>query len=226
MSLEVVVYQENGTSNTFEGSKTKYEETYDGTSNFLSQSFFFRIFIHQFFGLGKILGSGWFNFRKDIKANLNLKKDDFQLELQKDENTWVPLTNGEQLQEAIDKAGSSGKIVVRLAGGKQTSPKNLESGTQQQQQQQQLQNTASSGGGCGCCCRAIGLVLVYSILFPLWVICFLGCLILDLIFLPFECCCPCVAPCLCVAECIGKGAWKFVFWIVKLPFEFAKKMLQ
>jgi len=199
MSFEVIVYRPNGVSSTFTGSFKKYEETYDGTN------------------------AGWYNFRKDVKENLSLKKDDFQLELKVSEETWVPLDAG-KFQEGLENAQKNGKLTVRHVDKNKKQVHDAEKGNLDVEH---TKSSSSSGGrSCfGTFCRHLFLIIIYCFLFPLWLIGIVGCFIIDLIFLPIECLCPCCCICLECCEWTDKKAFKFVIWILKAPFKFAKKIL-
>ena len=80
---------------------------------------------------------------------------------------------------------------------------------------------------CWCCypCKLALLVALYSILFAFWVVGLVVAIVIELFWLPFKCLCPCLCPCFCCAEKIEKEVFALVFWVLKLPFTYAKKIL-
>jgi len=215
--INVEKVENNASSNfTLNGSRTLYEETYDGTH------------------------AGWNKFRKDIMTEGGFQSTDFLLEGKQGES-WIKLENVDQFEPFLDEAVNNGEMTIRVTikssskkdkskktskkneiGNKATNSEDLEAGKSEQDTNDDKKSGKSSG--CNPCKFAILLVL-FVLLFGFWVVGLVVVLVIELFWLPFKCLCPCLCPCICCIEGVEKKAFALVFFVLKLPLRLIKHVL-
>jgi len=218
MSVEIVIHKVDSSGEhtyTTSGSKTLYEDRYDGTQ------------------------SGLLKFRKDVEQACGVKGHDWVLQVQ--DESWVIIEKGSQLDTYLER----GKIVVKVQdlanppkvkkAPKEKTPKEAEEGKNEKKSNHS--HSDDSDSGCACCictgvCRLIcfpfklaALILIYAFLFVFWVLALIVTFIIELIWCPFKCLCPLCCPCFCCIEEIEKKVFGLFFWVLKSPLILAKKIL-
>jgi len=215
MSFEIVVEKiQNNNSATFtiHGSKTLYEETFDGTH------------------------AGWHKFLSDITTECGLKPDSFTVEGQQQSGTWIHVEGPDQLDPLLDEAVKSHQLRVRVTvkdakAAKKTKAVKATKTQQADIEKGQLETEEDkkhSKSACAVCCfpvKLLILLVLYVILFAFWIVGLAVALAIDIVWLPFKIICPLCCPCICCAEEISKTVFGLVLWVLKSPFRLAKKIL-
>jgi len=224
MSVEIVIHKiDSKGENTFttSGSKTLYEDRYDGTQ------------------------SGLVKFRKDIENACGLKGHDWILQVQDEHNNWLIIEKGSQLDTFLER----GKVVVKIEDLSKSpkpkkapkSPRQMEEATPEKKSKKEKKNESSSddSDGCSCPCwicrgtckllcfpfKLVALIIIYAFLFVFWLLALLISIIIEIFWCPFKCICPLCCPCFCCIEEIEKKVFGLFFYVLKAPLKLAKKIL-
>jgi len=219
MSFEIITEKVHGntsTTLTHSGTKSLYEETYDGTH------------------------AGWFKFRKDVATTAGLKSEDWVLEVQDHSATWQRVDGAEALEGFLEAAAKSGKLLIRVherKNEKKEKPAKVKGEKKMPSKERDVEKghtehgSSSHSSECACCkclCWPVKLallIIIYALLFGFWVVGLIVAFLIELFWLPFKCLCPVCCPCFCCAEAITKDIFGLVLWVLKLPVTIAKKIL-
>jgi hypothetical protein len=202
MSFEIII-ENNSKIFTKEGSKTLYEETYDGTH------------------------SGWYKFQKDIASEVGIKDEHWKLYIKKD-NDYILVDDANTFNELLENSINQGKMYVKIENTfketKKKGTKDIEKGEHYPEHTNKGEHRNSS---LICKCIKIPILIIISIpLIILWILGIVVSFFIELFWLPFKICCPCACLCICCAEEIQKEIFGLFFYILKMPFRFIKWFLE